>query len=133
MDALEIRGLHEEGVLVALAALQKLLRVFLIEHRAGVVHLGRKHTTTVSESEYRFPSATCGTPAPLLCIVSGSPTVLSQSTAYQDIAITKGYTKENLTDLAGRLLCKLWHTQHVMDTLWIVIDTVWIVPWTRRQ
>lgn len=57
MDALEIRGLHEERVLVALAALQKFLRVFLIENRTGVVHLEREHTVTIAAARWYTSTA----------------------------------------------------------------------------
>lgn len=43
-DAVEVGGLHEEIVLVALAALEKLLGVFLIQNRARVVHLTYMYT-----------------------------------------------------------------------------------------
>lgn len=38
-DAVQVRRLHEEGVLLFLATLEKLLRVLLVQHCAGVVHL----------------------------------------------------------------------------------------------
>lgn len=40
-NTVEVRGLHKEGVLVTVTALKKLLGIFLVQHRAGVVNLPR--------------------------------------------------------------------------------------------
>lgn len=44
-DAVQVRRLHEEGVLLFLATLEKLLRVLLVQHCAGVVHLKTAQNT----------------------------------------------------------------------------------------
>lgn len=44
-NAIEVGGFHEEIVLVRLAALKKLLGIFLVQNRARVVHLCQKKKT----------------------------------------------------------------------------------------